>query len=173
MARKEKQRKSESIYLKSKRKRVEIPYDLYEEIDRMNNTYRKRMQRRGQCKCPKGDIWACDTDCGTCKFQRSGDVVSLDYEYHTQDGEDYTLHDCIADLSPDIQSILEDFELLEALQEHLMSLEPMQRIICLMIAQGKSEREIQKHFGLKSRTTITRLKNKAFFELRNSLSEFI
>ena len=130
----------------------------------------QRMQRSGQCNCPKSMLWKCDADCTICPYRASGRFVSLDTP--VDDTEGLTIEDTIASdvLSP--EAIALDNALLEALYEELDRLDPNGRRICELIMQGKTEREIASDMG-KRQSTINYQKNKAFSILHEALKDFI
>lgn len=164
---------SKKIYLPACDEWVEVEDEVYYEYYRPIWAHRKKMQSHGRCACPKGKLWICDADCGSCSFSLGGDTRSLDFEYEDGEGSTYTLAEALVDESPDVQAILEDRELLDALFRKLDDLDPEGRRICELLLEDKSEREIASEMGFKSQSSVNHRKRRAFDKLRESLSDFI
>ena len=113
---------------------------------------RKRMQRSGQCTCPKSKLWACDADCLICPYRAAGREVSLSTPL--DDAEDLTLEDTISNDDPTPESIAMDRALLDALHAELEVLDPEGKRICELLMKH-SEREAADLMGL-SRSAFKR-----------------
>lgn len=164
---------SKKVYLPACDEWVDVEDEIYYEYYRPIWAHRKRMQSHGRCACPKGKLWVCDADCGRCSFSVGGDARSLDFEYDDGEGGAYTLADTLADESPDVQSIIENRELLDALFRKLDDLDPEGKRICELLLEDKSEREIAMEMGFKSQSSVNHRKRRAFAKLRESLFDAI
>ena len=56
------------IYMKSEKRFIDADDELYRTYYQDIWVYRKRMQRSGQCKCPKRMLPYCDADCLMCEY---------------------------------------------------------------------------------------------------------
>ena len=143
----------------------ELYHALYPEIWRTQ----KKMKRSGCCKCPRDKLWICDADCMICPYHSNGNTISLDSPI--DETEDLTIGDTIEADIPNLESILTDADLLNELRCRLDKLDPNGKMICKLIADKKSEREIASIMG-KSQTTINYQKNKTFAILREFLKDY-
>lgn len=168
-------RKSESkkVYLPACDEWVDVEDEVYYEYYRPIWAHRKRMQSHGRCACPKGKLWICDADCGSCSLSVGGDMRSLDFEYDDGEGDAYTLADTLANDSLDAQSIIEDRELLSALFAKLDDLDPEGKRIRELSLEEKNEREIPAEMGFKRQSSVNHRKKRALAKLCESLSDFI
>lgn len=146
------------VYIRRMKTWVEVPDDIYREINRSNDSFRKREQYHSRCACPKSKFWLCDTDCGNCEFRRAGDMLSLDYENENGDGDTYSMLDSVTDTSPNVEKIAEDKLLLAALFKRLCELDPDGEIIWQMLAEESSDRAIAKKLGRPQRTFSRQMK---------------
>ncbi len=161
------------IYIRSTQEWVPVTEDVYRAYYRDIWAIRKRAQTHGQCCCPKSKAWICDGDCGLCEYRSTGDMYSMDYVKYDEDGNEKALYDELRDDSPDAQSIAEDKELLAALHEKLLELDPDGRRICELLMAGKTERDIASAMGFASQSSVSHRKRKAFDQLRTLLHEYI
>ena len=150
--------------------KVQIPEEVYKAIYPDIWKALQRMQRSGQCNCPKSLLWKCDADCAICPYRTSGRFISFDTPI--DDTEDLTIGDTIASDDPSPEAIALDGALLDALYDELNHLDPDGRYICKLLMQGKTEREIAADMG-KRQSTINYQKNKIFSILREALKDFI
>ena len=111
----------------------------------------KLMQNLGRCTCPKRELWCCDGDCEQCSYASVGKHVSLDAPAQSAEGL-VSVGDTIADESANIEEILTDVALLDALHEELRHLDPEGRAICEAKAQGLSERDAARAIGINAST---------------------
>lgn len=159
------------IYIRATKEKVpvsdEVFKDFYDEAGRI----RKREQYHKRCMCPKKYIWACDGDCAICEYHAAGDTLSLDYIMSADAGNEKSWLDNMSGLNQDVQSILEDQELLQALYNKLEELDPNGRTICELIMQGQSEREAAATLQL-ARSTFKRQWAKIKDELYNALKKY-
>lgn len=126
----------------------EVRDEYYQEATRV----RMREQTHGHCVCSQSEVWACDGDCLTCEYRRSGDLASLDIPIG-EDGED-TLLDMVPSEAPAIESIIADRDLLDRLFARLRELDPdADTIIAMWMDDDKvSDRTIAKALGRPQRT---------------------
>lgn len=108
---------------------------------------RMKEQAHGRCVCPQSKVWACDGDCLTCEYRRSGNLASLDVPVG-EDGED-TLLDMVPSEAPSIESIIADRDLLDRLFARLRELDPEADTIIAMWQDDYqvSDRAIAKALG--------------------------
>ncbi|MCM1439294.1 MAG: hypothetical protein NC131_08870 [Roseburia sp.] len=169
---KTKQNHQSYIYIRSTGEQIPVTKQEFTDYYRPINAYRKKQQAHGRCVCPKSRRLMCDMDCYTCPYRRAGDTISLDYPIEDGAGSEKNLLDDLCDDSSDIQSILEERELLVALYRRLEELDPEGKRICRLIMAGKSERESAKIMGI-ARSTYKRHKEKLMADLFESLKDYI
>ena len=74
-----KDEQSYSIFVSSIGKRIPVSEEVFKSYMRENDSYRRRMIRSNQCKCPTSKSTGCDTDCESCPYHCQGsDVESLE-----------------------------------------------------------------------------------------------
>ena len=129
-----------------------IPEHIYHRIMPDIWMTQKRMQRSGQCGCPRSRLWACDADCLVCPYHTEGREVSL--RTPLNDLESLTLEDIIPNDDPLPESVVIDRALLDALHAELNAIDPEGRRICELLSKH-SEREAADMMGL-SRSTFKR-----------------
>lgn len=117
----------------------------------------KRLERDGRC-CVNGI--RCMGDCSHCPHERRRMVLSLDQMM--EEGFEP------ADPSADVEDILEGRMLLEALFRRLEELDPDGQLLCQLLMDGKSERQIAAQFGI-SQVAVHKRKQKVFGLLREAL----
>lgn len=146
------------IYIRATGEKVSVTKEVRDEYYREAARVRMREQAHGRCVCPQSKVWACDGDCLTCEYRRSGDLASLDVpigEY----GED-TLLDMVPSEAPAIESIVADRDLLDRLFARLRELDPdADTIIAMwMDDDNVSDRAIAKALGRPQRTFADQMK---------------
>lgn len=159
------------IYIPSTETWVVVTEEQYRAYYRDIWAIRKRAQTHGQCMCPKSKTWMCDGDCLVCKYHAAGDNLSLDYAVEDGEGNRKCWADDLQNDTPDVQSIVEDFELLCALHRKLEELDPESRCICELIMQGQSEREAAITMNM-ARSTFKRHWGKVKGELADYLKMY-
>jgi RNA polymerase sigma factor (sigma-70 family) len=136
--------------------------EVYRAYKRPAWAERKRNEREKRCRDEKGK--RCTSDCSLCDKQRTGAILSLDYsavEYGFEPSD-----------PADIEEILAEKQLLEELLSALDELDPDNRRIMELFANGMSEREIATDIGL-SQKAINKRKAKLFAQLKERLKNFI
>jgi hypothetical protein len=161
------------IYIRSTKQWIPVTKELYYAYYRDIWATRKRAQVHGQCMCPKSKVWMCDGDCLACEFHSAGDTLSLDYIVEDSEGNQKSWVDDLRDDTTDIQSIIEDRDLLEALYQKLQDLDPDGRRICELILEGKTERDIAFEMGFNNQSAVNYRKKKVFEQLRDLLKDYI
>lgn len=74
--------------------KVQISEELYRAIYPEIWKTLQKMQRSGQCNCPKSQLWKCDADCTICPYKATGRFVSLDDPVDETEG--LTIDDTLA-----------------------------------------------------------------------------
>ena len=146
------------IYLKATRQWVEVSEEYYRDHTRHHDALRKRRQYHGQCTCPKNKFWLCDGDCLTCEFRCAGDMLSLDYKSGNDNGDNRSMLDRLADLTPSIDDVVCEVATLNQLFERLYDLMPEAIQIGQLRLEGLSDEAIAKIIGIKRTTFRSRLK---------------
>jgi len=131
----------------------------------------KRKERERRCRDSKGRV--CTQSCRFCDMNRMLDdkepirknSLLLSLDWFQDDGFDQ------AD-SADIEEILAEKELLKELLSALEELDPDNRRIMELFANGMSEREIAADIGL-SQKAVNKRKTKLFAQLKDRLKDFI
>ncbi len=144
--------------------KIPITEEIYNSI--YPNIWRtlQRMQRSGQCACPKPMLWKCDADCIICPYHANGNTVSI--YTPIEDTDLLTIIDTIASDEPSPESVAIDKALLEALLEELDNLGPKGKRICQLVALNYSEREAASIMGI-SKTTF----RYQWIKIRDQLAE--
>ena len=107
----------------------EVYRAVYPEIWRTQ----KRMRKSGRCVCPKHKLWACDGDCGLCAYVAAGSYIPLEAPASDSDS---SVADAIPDVDTNIEEIIEDMAILDALHDELLRLGPEGRAICKVKGLG-------------------------------------
>ena len=145
------------IYDKSLKEWFEVPKDYYKTYDRERTAYRKRMQDRGRCCCPRSKWWLCDMMCEDCEYRRAGDLLSLDAP--EGDGS-VTMLDQQESPGPRMEDIIADRDLLARLIKRLRELDPDADTILALWREDytMSDRAIAKALGRPQRTFADQMK---------------
>ena len=131
----------------------------------------KRKERERRCRDSKGRV--CTQSCRLCDMNRMLDdkepikknSLLLSLDWFQDDGFDQ------ADPA-DIEEIIAEKELLTELLSALEELNPENRRIMELFANGMSEREIAADIGL-SQKAVNKRKTKLFVQLKDRLKDFI
>ena len=145
------------IYIRSQRRWLEVPEEVYQEHIRFHDTYRHKMQKRGLCRCPRNKWWTCDADCLTCEYRNADTTLSLDAPIGAED-EALTLMDTIADESAAVSELIADRIVLEQLFKRLADLMPEAETIGKLRMQGLSDNAIAQAIGIPRTTFLSRIK---------------
>ena len=121
MAIKVNQSKQYRIYIKGSKSWVDVNKEFYTNYYRDINAYRKRQQEHGRCVCPASKRYLCDMDCMTCPYAKAGDQLSLDNTVSDGEGNEKSWLDDMPDESAAIAELMEDAELLRALDDFVGS----------------------------------------------------
>ena len=121
MAIKVNQSKQYRIYIKESKSWVDVNKEFYTNYYRDINSYRKRQQEHGRCVCPASKRYLCDMDCMTCPYAKAGDQLSLDNTVSDGEGNEKSWLDDMPDESVAIVEMIEDAELLRALDDFIGS----------------------------------------------------
>ena len=121
MANKDNQSKQYRIYIKESKSWVDVNKEFYTNYYRDINAYRKRQQEHGRCVCPASKRYLCDMDCMTCPYVKAGDHLSLDNTVSDGEGNEKSWLDDMPDESAAIAELMEDAELLRALDDFIGS----------------------------------------------------
>lgn len=139
---------------------IPVTEEVYRAYMRPVWAEQKRQERAKRCRI--GGV-RCAGDCRQCPHMHTGTAVSLerlDEVNHTP-----------VDLSADVQEIVEGQLLLEALFRHLEELDPDGRLLCRLLMDGKSERQIAGQLGI-SQVAVNKRKKKVFALLREALNDW-
>lgn len=156
------------IYLPRTRELVPVTKEVYQAYYQPIWRIRDHARRHGQCG--NTDWRFCDGDCATCRYRMAGDTMSLDYELNAASGGGFTLLDLIDDDSSDIEEYLARKVLEEQMHKILDELGEHDRIICLGLAAGKSERTIAHELGI-TQSTLSYRKRKLLARLARQQAE--
>ena len=117
---------------------VPVSKSFYTNANREISRKRKRLQRSGECRCPRRMLWKCDGDCDHCRYYTPEEPLSLDAP--ASDDASISLGDTIADDAPLPEDIIADRELLYTLFHELEQLDDRNRKMCAVMP-AVSERE--------------------------------
>ena len=144
------------LYSKAARQWFPVTREQYEEYDRERTAFRKRMQDRGCCNCPRNKWWLCDMICDDCDY-RICSTLSLD----KPEGDGSV---CMADIIPDNGPLMEevqaDRDLLNRLIDRLHELDPDADILLEQWRENDkvSDRAIARALGYPQRTFADKMK---------------
>lgn len=147
---------------------VPISEELYRELYPDIWKTQKRMQRSGQCVCPRNMLWRCDGDCVDCPYRACGNEVYLSTPIKETGGLD--LSEILADNQSGPESLAMDRALLDALYRELSALDHEGRHICQLMMEH-SEREAAELMGL-SRSSFKRRWAKLRVQLQEKLRDY-
>jgi RNA polymerase sigma factor (sigma-70 family) len=159
------------IYIKHLHQWIPVSKEFYDDYYRDITAYRKKQQSHGCCSCPASKRFLCDMDCWTCPYQTSGEVLSLNHPIVDDEGNVIENIDLLPDYGISVESIVENRELLSRLFEALQKISPTYATICLLSAQGKSQREIAKILGVKSQSTLNYQLKQALTQLHELMKD--
>lgn len=140
------------LYIRATGEKVPVTREFRNEYYREAARIRMREQAHGRCVCPQSRIPACDGDCLSCAYRRSGDLASLDVPTGEEDED--TLLDRIPSEAPAIERLVADRDLLDRLFARLRALDPdADAIIAMWMDDDRvSDRAIAKALGRPPRT---------------------
>lgn len=146
------------IYIRSTGEKVPVTKEVRDAYYGEAARIRMKEQAHGRCVCPQSKVWACDGDCLTCEYHRTGDLASLDLPIG--ENEESTLMDTVPSEAPSIESIIEDRDLLDRLFARLRELDPDANIIISMWRENwkVSDRAIAEALGRPQRTFADQMK---------------
>ena len=135
------------------------------------NMKRNEMRQRdieSRCLVPSDHFgWKkCMENCNNCpygKLERDGKPLSLDFTYTNLEGDEYGIK--IEDDSPSVVEEMIEEERHQTLKQLLEELEPKDRRILELFAEGKSDNQIATELG-SHRTTIMSRRSKLIAELK-------
>ncbi len=146
------------IYIRATGEKIPVSKEVRDAYYREAARIRMKEQDHGRCVCPQSKIWACDGDCLTCEYHRSGDLASLDVPI----GEDSENN--LLDMGPSeatsIESVIADRDLLNRLFARLRELDPDADTIIAMWQDNYkvSDRAIAEALGRPQRTFADQMK---------------
>ena len=146
---------------------VEVNRETYLEYYRPVWRTRYLARKNGECRCPKTHIASCDGVCPGCRYYTGCRKVSISEPLD----EDGTLEDMLFDDSAGPEDIFIEKELLSALYEELQRLDGESRLICGLLAEGRTEREIAAAVR-KSQSTVHSRKSRILSALRDKLKDY-
>ena len=117
---------------------VPVSKSFYTNANREISRKRKRLQRSGECRCPRRMLWKCDSDCDRCRYYSP--EIPLPLDAPASDDADISLMDTVAGDAPLPEDIIADRELLNALFHELGQLDERSRKMCAVMP-AVSERE--------------------------------
>jgi RNA polymerase sigma factor (sigma-70 family) len=148
-------------YIEIDGQQISVTEEVYRAYKQPAWAEHKPKEREKRCRDEKGN--RCTKDCSLCQKQRTGTILSLDYS-----AEEYGLEPT----DPvDIEEIAAEKLLLEELVSALEEMDPDNRRIMELFANGKSEREIAADIGL-SQKAINKRKTKLFSLLKERLKDW-
>ena len=150
---------------------IQVTEEVYRAFKQPAWAEHKRKERERRCRDSKGRI--CTQSCRLCDLNRMLDdkepmkknSLLLSLEWFQEDG--YDPKDPV-----DVEEIIAEKQLLEELISALEELDPDNRRIMELFANGMSEREIAADIGL-SQKAVNKRKTKLFAQLKDRLKDFI
>lgn len=146
------------IYIRATGEKIPVSKEVRDACDLEAACIRMKERVHGRCVCPQSKAWACDGDCFTCEYRRSGDLASLNVPIGV-DGEE-TLLDRIPFESPLIEDVVADRDLLDRLFARLRELDPdADAIIAMWVDDDKiSDHAIAEALGRPQHTFAEQMK---------------
>ena len=151
---------SQQYYITINGQNIPVSEEIYRAYKRPEWAEHKRMEREKRCRI--GGV-RCNGDCSQCPHQRTGTMVSLDRLEE--------VNHVPADFSADVEEIGAGRMLLEELFRALEQLDPDGQLLCQLLMDGESERQIAARFGI-SQVAVHKRKRKVFGLLRDALGEW-
>lgn len=139
---------------------IPVTEEVYRAYMRPVWAEQKRQERAKRCRIGGA---RCTGDCSQCPHMRTGTAVSLERLNE--------VNHMPVDLSADVQEIVEGRLLLEALFRQLEELDPDGQLLCRLVMDGKSERQIAGQLGI-SQVAVNKRKQKVFAILREALDDW-
>ena len=133
------------------------------------------MQREiyhGRCGCPQKELWKCDADCQICKYHKTGDLLSLDYEIDLGDGTKEAVGSTIIDDGPTPFELLCEKELREALHAEIEKLRDPDKAIAKSILRTNSYILTSSELKIPESTVGWRWREKICPELQKRLKKY-
>ena len=147
-------------YLEIDGEQIAVTEEVYLAYMRPIWAEQKQREREGRCRDENGN--RCMGDCSLCHGDRDGRPVSLDK--FSEDGFDIAS-------SVDVQLLVENMLLSDALHASIDALAPDNRQIVGLFSVGSSEREIAVQVGLSQRG-VNKRKHMIFEQLKKDLEIF-
>ena len=144
-------KKKRKRYIYVKKVRYEVDEKVYRAYKRPIWKIRSRVQRAGECFCPKNMLKFCDADCLICDYYLPQRDVSI-FSRLPGDQEGLVINDTLTDYSEMPEPILLEKDLIDALHNAILQLEPDGRELCMLLKQY-SQNEAAKIMGV-SRATV-------------------
>lgn len=140
------------------------PIPVTEEVYRayMRPIWREHKRRERAKRCRIGGV-RCTGDCSQCPYKRTGNALSIERMQGVG-------HDPV-DTTYDLEMVVEGRLLLEALFEQLEALDPDGQVLCQLLMDGESERQIAGQLGI-SQAAVNKRKQKVFALLREALDDW-
>lgn len=126
------------VYFQNQKKFVEVDKEFYLKFYRDVWSLRKRLQRSGECVCPKSDNKYCDGDCFECKHHR---IITYSLDQTLEDEPDCYLENVISDSSSPEQ-MYENAEIYKKITEFITTLSENDKKLCFAIMNKFNNREI-------------------------------
>lgn len=141
------------------------PIPVTEEVYRayMRPIWRVRKQRERVKRCRIGGV-RCTGKCSQCPYKRTGGALSIERMQGVG-------HDTV-DTTYDLEDVVEGRMLLEALFEQLEELDSDGQVLCQLLLDGESERQIAKRLGI-SQVAVNKRKQRVFGLLREGLRDWL
>ncbi len=165
-------KKTYKVYLKSLQQWVEVTQEQYRDFYHDINNYRINARNHKLCNCPWSKAWLCDMDCWTCQFRTTPTEFSLDLILEDLNTDETEWTNILGTPNADIQSIVEDQQLLETLLLKLELLTSEERQICELLLGGYNEREIAEIMGFNNQSAVNYRKKNAFKVLKLELKDY-
>ena len=110
----------------------------------------------------------CDGICSDCKFYKSGSV-----SLNTPIGDgDISMEDTLVDCETSVESDYQEKQLIAKLYEEIAILPEIEKNICLLVLEGKTDTEIARALKLNHQANVVYRKRKAYRTLREKLEDF-
>lgn len=128
------------VYCQKQKSFDEVDKDYYYNFYRFVWALRKRLQRSGECVCPKSDYKYCDADCYECKYHNNP-AFSLEQLLDEDSGVSLAGAARDADF---FEEFFEQAELRISVSKVISTLSAKEKKICFALMNGLNNREMMR-----------------------------
>ncbi len=158
------------VYFQNRDEFIEVNKEFYIKFYRDVWALKKRLQRNGECVCPKSDFQYCDGDCFECKHHRT---LTYSLEQALDDDSEHSLSE-IEDDSFSVEMMIENSDLKMKIPEIISTLSENEKIMCYALMNGLSNREMKNLLKYKGNDgSFSEHKQRSIMKLRKKFKKVL